>query len=206
MADEQFRERLKDEPPKKGVADRSFSRVATSFPIRFIPVSKDEVERLHKTYLAQPTRERREHTGLGDTPVHQAAPGAANAALMDRLDRIEKKLDQLLQAQGLSVEKPQEANYETGECIDLSGSGLLFNSQWAMGKGWFLKLLIEVPDSPPVSVVALGRVVRVVQLPDSPLYETACHFEAINEEDREELIAYIFKRHREVAQLRREQE
>jgi c-di-GMP-binding flagellar brake protein YcgR len=129
-----------------------------------------------------------------------------SAAILSQLERIERKLDRLLSAQAAGTAPEKEKSLETGQCIDLSGSGILFTSRWAMGKGWFLKLVVDMPDPPGFSVVALGRVVRVDQEPSGSLYVTACQFEAIHEEDREELIAYIFKRHREIAQMRRGQD
>jgi len=206
MADDLLRERLQESFERKGIPDRSHSRVPVSFPIRFLPVSKEEAERLHHLYPQRPSRERTDVASYAPATAQQATPGTMSAAILAHLERIERKLDQLLGASGVAPEKEEkEQTLETGQCIDLSASGLLFSSRWAMGKGWFLKLIIDTPEPQPFSVVALGRVVRVDQEADSSLYVTACQFEAIHEEDREEIIAYIFKRHRELAQSRREQ-
>jgi len=206
MAEEIFEDRLQESFEKKGIADRSYTRVAVAFPIRFMPVSKEEAQRLLPEYAAQPTRERME-AGLPLAGGGQhAAPGTVSAAILAQLERIERKLDQVLSASGMSAEKGGEVSFETGQCIDLSGSGLLFTSRWAMSKGWFLKLVIETPEPQAMNVVALGRVVRIEQEAESSLYVTAVHFESIHEEDREELIGFIFKRHREIAQHRRDQD
>ena len=207
MADESFREQFQESFSKRGVADRSYTRVSVSFPVRFMPVSKEEADRLRQAYAQRPSRERSETAALGSSPAAaQATPGTVSAAILAQLDRIERKLDRLLNAQGPAPEGGKEKSFETGQCIDLSGSGILFTSKWAMGKGWFLKVVVDIPELQGFSVVALGRVVRVDQEPDSNLYVTACQFDTIHEEDREELIAYIFKRHRELAQMRRGQD
>ncbi|OGL59976.1 MAG: hypothetical protein A3J27_15530 [Candidatus Tectomicrobia bacterium RIFCSPLOWO2_12_FULL_69_37] len=208
MADEPFREQFQETFGKRGVADRSYTRVSVSFPVRFMPVSKEEAERLRQVYIQRPSRERGETVSLSTphAPASQATPGTVSAAILAQLERIERKLDRLLSAQAAGGEPGKEKSLEEAQCIDLSGSGVLFTSKWAMGKGWYLKLVVDVPEPQGFSVVALGRVVRVDQEPTSNLYVTACQFDAIHEEDREELIAYIFKRHRELAQMRRGQD
>jgi hypothetical protein len=208
MADELFREQFHESFSKKGVADRSYTRVPVSFPVRFMPVSKEEAERLRRDYTQRPSRERNETVTLS-TPhaaSSQATPGTVSAAILSQLERIERKLDRLLSVQAAGGDQDKEKGLEAGQCIDLSGSGILFTSKWAMGKGWYLKLVVDVPEPQGFSVVALGRVVRVDREGAGGLYVTACQFDSIHEEDREELIGYVFKRHRELAQLRRGQE
>lgn len=205
MADDQLREQFQESFGKRGIADRSYTRVSVSFPLRFMPVSKEEAERLRRLYVERPSRERSETIALSPSSASQATPGTVSAAILSQLERIERKLDRLLSTQGPAGEGEKEKSFETGQCTDLSGSGLLFTSRWAMGRGWFLKVVVDIPEPQGFSVVALGRVVRVDQEPNSPLYVTACQFDSIHDEDREELIAYIFKRHREVAQMRRDQ-
>ena len=208
MADELFREQFQETFGKRGVADRSYTRVPVSFPVRFMPVSKEEAEQLRKVYVQRPSRERGETVSLAapHAPSSQATPGTVSAAILSQLERIERKLDRLLSTQAPGGDQGKEKSLEEAQCIDLSGSGILFTSKWAMGKGWFLKLVVDAPEPQGFSVVALGRVVRVDQEPNSNLYVTACQFDSIHEEDREELIAYIFKRHRELAQMRRGQD
>jgi len=206
MADDLFREQFQESFGKRGVADRSYTRVPVSFPIRFMPVSKEEAEKLRQAYAQRPSRERGETVSLAPPAAAQATPGTVSAAILSQLERIERKLDRLLNAQSAGPAQDKEKSLEEGQCTDLSGSGILFTSRWAMGKGWFLKLVVDVPEPQGFSVVALGRVVRVDQEPNGNLYVTACQFDSIHEEDREELIAYIFKRHRELAQRRRGQD
>lgn len=206
MADDLFREQIQESFGKRGVADRSYTRVPVSFPVRFMPVSKEEAERLRRDYAQRSSRERGETVAPAAPGASQATPGTVSAAILSQLERIERKLDRLLSAQAAGGDQDKEKGLEAGQCIDLSGSGILFTSKWAMGKGWYLKLVVDIPEPQGFSVVALGRVVRVDQEAAGGLYVTACQFDSIHEEDREELIAYVFKRHRELAQMRRGQE
>lgn len=189
----------------KGEKDRAHIRSAETFPIYFIPVSKEEFKELGPSYFSQPTSMRQEKglPGVPSADTGLTSTMAPDSALLTILERIEEKLDRLLVVEGLAEDPSKGPAFETGDCIDLSASGARFSTRWPLSKGWYVKLVITTPEVNSVTVVALGRVVRVDKEEETAIYDTACNFEAIHEEDRERLIAYIFKRQREMARLRR---
>ncbi|MDA0999759.1 MAG: PilZ domain-containing protein [bacterium] len=191
--------------PGKGDKDRAHIRSAEAFSVYFMPVSKEEFKEFGPLYSSQPTNMRQEE-GLPVPSSREAkltSAGAPDSALLRILERIEDKLDRLLVGGGLAEDRSKGPAFEIGSCIDLSASGVRFSTRWPLSKGWYVKVIITTPEAPPTTVVALARVVRVDKEEEDSTYDTACNFEAIHEEDRERLIAYIFKRQREIARLRR---
>ena len=203
MAEKTAADNLRDDLEEKDIADRGHARVPVSFPMKFMPVSKEEFRELAAEFNSKPTRERPEGV---QTVAEQPSPGQETVAdsIMAALERIEEKLDRLLDSSQTKEAKAKETAFESGHCLDLSGSGLRFTSNWPLSDGWNVKVVIQTPEPHPVLVVALARVVRSRKRPDSDVYQTAALFEAIHEEDRENIIAYIFQRQRELAQLRRQ--
>jgi hypothetical protein len=92
------------------------------------------------------------------------------------LDRIERKVDRLLR-------------------INLSGSGVRFSSDDPMEEGQYLDLAMVLPGESPVSIHAVGEVVRqrLLARPSGAVYEIAVSFADIAPEDREAIIRYTFQ-------------
>ena len=81
MADEAFADRFRDSFSfrRKGVSDRTFARVAVSFPVRFSVVSEFEYEALRPVFMASPTRER--YSAEGEThSASKEVPGSMASA------------------------------------------------------------------------------------------------------------------------------
>jgi len=68
-----------------------------------------------------------------------------------------------------------------------------------------LELTIEPPINPPIKIVLLGKLSRACQSSDNENndFEVSVTFTAINEDDRENLIKYIFQRQRELISSRK---
>ena len=72
-------------------------------------------------------------------------------------------------------------------------------------KETILELSIEPTIYPPMHVVTLGKVIRTNSTRNKEMsgFEVSVSFTAINEDDREKLIKYIFKRQRELISSRK---
>ena len=91
---------------------------------------------------------------------------------------------------------------EIAQVNDLSGSGVRMMSQMAAGNGWYLKLTFNLPGAQPYYIETLARVIRSGSQNRDGYFEAACQFEAIFEEDQDRVIAYVFRRQRELAHSR----
>ena len=191
---------------QKSVANCSFSRVEVSFPCQFAVISEKEFNSLYSAYMATPTRGR-----ASPVPeVPKASPkedsGKMAGAIMERLDRIEEKLDRLLGAPLIdarqAVRIPARPSMEMGHVRDLSGGGILLGSPGVFGQGDFLNIMINSRDLYPMYIEALGRVVRLLPPLVDSLNESACEFAGIHEEDREEVSSFVRRQQRELARVR----
>lgn len=203
MANEAFADRFRDSFSfgRKGVSDRTFARVAVSFPVRFSVVSEFEYEALRPVFMASPTRERYD-AGAGEPQsASKEVPGSMASAIIDRLSAIEKKLDQLLGVTS-SEEEGSGLAVETGHTRDISGAGIRLGTRVALGVGWGLNIMVKTIEPFPLDVTVLGRVVRILPHAEGSIYESACKFVVVNEEDREEINSFVFKRQRELARIR----
>ena len=194
-------ETFPDSLPAKGVADRAHARTLESFPIKFMPISKEDFEASKQLYLTKSTQDRMEE-GIDVAAVTEETVSSADSPILAILSRIEQKLDKLMETSDLGEEKPKEHKFEIGDCLDLSGSGLRFSSRWPIEKGWYLKVLINTSKPHPAMIAVLAEVVRAEAVSDSSGYVVACKFASIHKEDREAIIAYTFKRQRKLARIR----
>lgn len=189
-----------------GEDKRQYARTEEEFPIEYTPISKEEYARLSPDYARWRTADR------GETPLNPEsfletlrAKGAEprELELLRQVARmfgiVERKVDRLL---SLMDKKGSPGEMEKGTCRDLSGSGMRFSCQWPLTKGWLIKVVIPLPPLHPVTVSALAEVVDsrpAAQPSGSEPHDVAVRFVSIHEDDREELIAYSFKRQRELA-------
>ena len=117
---------------------------------------------------------------------------------MSEIRSIHRKLDFIIKL----LEKSDTENIfsREPENINISGSGLKFHTCNKFKVGDYLEIKLVLPMFSNIIIEVIGRVVRVVEQTgtcDSKT-ETAAKFVAINEDDRELVIRYIFKRQREL--------
>ncbi len=111
-------------------------------------------------------------------------------------EKILKKFDTVEEVQNVSV---------AGECIDISGSGVHMLVTEKLNPGSLLELTIEPPINPSIQIILLGKLSRIRQSEDKENdgFDASVTFTAINEDDRENLIKYIFQRQRELISSRK---
>lgn len=115
---------------------------------------------------------------------------------------IDQKLDSLLRIVG---EKSQRLeNSKRGTITKISPRGLNMKSGKEGKKGERFLIRVSPPTFPPFTIDLVGRVVSVETVPPDNLCKL--DFEAVNSDDRELLITYVFKRQRETLRSQLEDE
>ena len=200
MADENFESIGKDTGQARGAA-----RTAERFPIEYEIITDKEVQLLKPMYLDARTSERPDgpmgtgtdaFSAMGVPPAHIMM----YQATMRAFKQLEDKLDEVLKATGATLADQKKLN--KAMCVDLSSGGMRMITAQKVKRGTLLRLVLTLPPLHPVIVVAVGKIVKASPIRLSSgkrALETAIAFEVINEDDREELVAYSFKRQRQEA-------
>ena len=190
--------------------NRGAVRILDSFPIKFNIITQNEYDGKTSLYISRRTINRtagkREKAGVFSFDW-SAIEGEEDfdPLLIKILFRLDQKIDLVLDRQDEILKKitPQgheEDTYETGECIDISGTGVNMLVSENLSEETLLELNIEPPIHPAIQIIALGKIIRVCPLRDKEKSgsEVSVAFTAINEDDREALIKYIFQRQSEL--------
>ncbi len=201
--EEKFEELGQETGQKRGAA-----RTEERFPIEFQPITEAEFRSLERTYLAKRTAERDDVAGAGDEMASEQFQviGVSQGQLqmfnqiIRTLRQIEQRLEEILAA--VSGKEVSRAKMHKAMCVDLSAGGMRMISAHSLQKGDRVKVVLPLPPPHPVVLSAIGRVVKLGEVrlgSGKKAFESALHFEAINEQDRDEIVAYSFKRQREMA-------
>ena len=194
----------------KSSESRKSARIRDSFTIHYKIISQQEFEEKASFYLDRRTANRPPSKRYGsDTFSLDWASLESeidyNPFLVKIFSYLDKKIDMLLYKQEEIIkhythQDQQQETRETGKCIDISGTGLSMLIPEKLKKDTILELSIEPPIYPPFRIVTLGEVGRVIstKAKGKSGYDISTTFVSINEDDREELIKYIFKRQREL--------
>jgi len=102
-----------------------------------------------------------------------------------------------------TVEAPQESQGWRlfGDTIDLSGSGLLCSFSEPLEKGVRAKIELTLPTKNMEVIVALGHVVRCRKV-EEHLYHIALHFDEIDSESQDKIMACCFELQRRYLRMR----
>ncbi|MBT3349836.1 MAG: PilZ domain-containing protein [Nitrospinaceae bacterium] len=186
---------------------RGAARTAERFPIEYELITDKEVEILRPMYLEARTAERVDGPagaiGGADAFLAMGVPQAQimmYQQTMRAFKSLEDKLDDVLKAMGTDSSDDKKAN--KAMCVDLSSGGMRMITAQKVKRGALAKLTLTLPPLHPVIVVAVGKIVKASPIRLSSgkrAMETAIAFEVINENDREEIVAYSFKRQRQEA-------
>ena len=164
---------------------RGFFRVDDTFPIVVKKISCDPSaikSRIIAGINAKPA-------GL-DTPDSSVSP-----RVWDMLLDINAKL-------GLILDKLYFENegltHAQDTPVNVSASGIRLTMQENAETGDILEIKMSLPLSPPVGIVAYGEVMRAVKQ-DNGNIEVALQFINMDDDVRDEIIQYTFKRQRELS-------
>jgi len=85
--------------------------------------------------------------------------------------------------------------------VNISGGGLGFFSEERYSTGTIVELKLVLPLIPPVALFVYGEVVKVDVLTDA--YWVATKFVSMDEDVRDEIVKYVFRRQREILREQR---
>lgn len=179
---------------------RGSVRVDVSFPVAFDLVSENDYEKIKNVIVSHRTGDREGDLmpllGVEELESLDITVAKIWLSMNSKLDYIIK----LLKQRGEGVEEKE------GLCKDISGKGIKMIYKGNLSDGQYIHLRIHPPTFPPLSVVALGKILRAERtaICREGEIETAVEFDTIHEDDREEIISYVFKRQRELLRARRE--
>ncbi|MBW2618051.1 MAG: PilZ domain-containing protein [Deltaproteobacteria bacterium] len=180
---------------------RDFVRIAAGEPLLFRRIENPE-EAARLTALIVSCNLKRKSPGGASSAE---ATTAFQAELARRLAVIEAKLDFITH---LLTDRPsgKEARLSEGRLTDLSGSGLLFQTDFdpSLEVDDLLEIHLSMAGVLGRPIQAVARVQRTGCQPDSvpPIWQTAVVFESIAESDRDQVVAFIFQCQRQALQER----
>lgn len=195
---------------KKGLPDqRGSARIHDPFPVSYKVISQADFEQKASYYISRRTAYRTVNME-SKTNAHPMEWSSFeneedySPALIKIFSYLDQKLNMILFKQeeilkNLTHKHKSKDKFKTGECINISGSGVKILIDKELKKSAILELCIEPLIYPPLYVVALGKIVKLCPSSDKGKagFETSTEFVAINGDDRDELIKYTFKRQRE---------
>lgn len=191
---------MKNNPATESSQLRNHVRVDVSFPVSFDLVSENDYEKIKNMIVSHRTGDREGDLmpllGVEELESLDITVAKIWLSMNSKLDYIIK----LLKQSGEGVEEKE------GLCKDISGKGIKMIYKGNLSAGQCIHLRIHPPTFPPLSVVALGRILRAERtaICREGEIETAVEFDTIHEDDREEIISYVFKRQRELLRARKE--
>ncbi len=194
---------------------RNAVRIPDSFTINYNIVTQKEYNKKASAYIDRRTANRQgaksiEVEAFSFDWSHIENEVDFDPVLVKILFYMDKKIDKIIANQERilnkidSEDEVQEIS-ESAECIDISGSGVHMLIAERLNPGTLLELIIEPPINPPLQIILLGKLSRISQSRDNNnnIFEASVTFTAINEDDRENLIKYIFQRQRELISSRK---
>jgi hypothetical protein len=203
------------EKEKNNSDNRNAVRIHDSFPIKYNIITQKEYDKKESLYISRRTINRtagkRKETGAFSFSWSSIEDEEDfDPLLVKVLFHLDQKIDKVLARQDEILKKitsqdQEEDIYETGECIDISGTGVNMLVSENLSEEILLELNIEPPIHPAIQIIALGKSTRVCPSRDKEMsgYEISVAFTAINEDDRESLIKYIFQRQSELISFKK---
>jgi len=130
-------------------------------------------------------------------------PAGTDAHLMDFLIRLDEKLDRILTI--LANEKNLEGPFNSGTGVNISATGMKMITNIPIESGQIIHTNFILSKGPLIYIDAFGEVVRVIPVEEDgkSLYYLGIQFLDLNPNDREKIIACIFRRQREEIRKRR---
>ncbi len=203
------------EENKNSSDGRNSVRIPDSFPINYKVVTQKEYDKKASLYISRRTANRSAARGSETETFHFDWSHIEkevdfDPVLVKILFYLDQKIDKMIANQEKILKKfdtTEEVHDEsaTGECIDISGSGVNMLVTEELNTGSLLELRIDPPINPKMQIILLGKLTRICQPRDKEDegFEVSVTFSAINEDDREDLIKYIFQRQREIIAARK---
>jgi hypothetical protein len=186
---------------------RSMVRMDDQLEISHRPVPDFELEGLSRQIITR-------SGGGGATgtvaSILQAAGRSVdpNSPTWRAISLLDQKLDFLISMAQTQMRASAEATEFYRAQVNISGSGIRFPSQQLYSKGSHLWIaMVFIGAAPSFRVDAVGRVERLASAVKSrgektPSVEVGARFIAINDQDSEQILRYVFQKQREILRAR----
>ncbi len=191
----------------KHVPSRTHLRVDAFIKLDYKKISEEELQEKRKKYILNMAGDSEAYLIHQQRLLSEEFESQASIPpeIINEIHSINRKLDFIIKIIGRQDEenifnkKPIEVN--------LSGSGIRFHSQDVFSEKDYLDMSIVLPVSSGIMIEMIGEVVRCAPLDnDEAVNDIAIKFVAINEDDRECIIRYVFKRQRELLRAEESEE
>jgi hypothetical protein len=196
---------IRDNPVES--SGREAVRVGTSFAVEFKRLDEKDLPDVEEEITSHRTNDR-----LGLPPPQAELPAdmdnlrdyqETTPHIMRMWISIDQKLNALMKIVGGKAHKIPGAS--EGIVKNISAKGIKMKTDSELKQGEYLMLRISPPTFPSFTLDAVGKVLGMdAETEDGRLYKVV--FIALNPDDREILIAYVFKRQREILRGRLEDE
>jgi hypothetical protein len=180
---------------------RSFVRGNFSFKIKFKIMTPDEYEALLHSCVSRFSLQ--DEPGNAGEDEALSADILVDASLMNYLQRIDEKLDLILEL--LTKDKEAEGSFEQGVGVNISGSGMNIMVDQPVETGRIIHSRFYLSRIPMIFLNVFGEVVRSSRVNECGkiLYSLGVKFLDLSVNDQERIIASVFKRQRGVLRERK---
>lgn len=172
---------------EKFIGMREFSRVDARIPLDVRVVPAEERKDIHSRIAGQTVM-----------TEFQSLPDLEDRVLGDWLKMLNSKLDTLLNM--LTFQREGLASLPFTP-VNISAAGLGFISKQWYNKGDVLEMRMMLPMMPPVALYVYGDVVKVEKQVN--VYNIAVKFIEMDDEIKDEIVKFVFKRQREMLRDKR---
>jgi len=188
----------------KHIHSRSNLRVDAFIIFQYNKITEEKFFEKRKKYIQHMTSDSESSVFAPARYVSEDVETQTNIPpeIINEINSIHRKLDFIIKHLG-GVEEENIFNREPVE-VNISGSGLGFKCSEDYKPEDYLDIKLVLPISSGIIIELIGQVVRCNSLSektadsDERLNEIAVKFAAVNEDDREFIIRYVFKRQREL--------
>gem|GEM_PF-404721 len=179
---------------------RNHVRVNAFLPLTFRPVDRSLYETDPEGVLVRLQEELGAHEGAYETVQEEEEGEPIHPKMVALLTDMNRKLDRILAA----LQREQDGQPQGPMSVNISGSGFRFTVRERIEAKALLAVRTVLPLSPPATIVFIGEVTRVRDKGGGQ-FEIAVRFLAIDENDRDQIVHYTFKRMRESVRNRNRQ-
>ena len=185
---------------------REFVRIEVSLPVQCRKIREEDLPERQEELALRPSS----LEGMGWNTARIAdkkrdnvdSEGDFNLLSLRLLWEISNKLNRLIDI--LEHNDLRDLEKWEARVLDLSGSGIRISSPREINVDEYLQLEMDIPLLPIAVVACIGKVVwtKSITGKDSVRWEAGLKFVAINEDDREEIIRFIFQQQRMLLRAR----
>ena len=161
-------------------------------PVMWRPLKGDEIDLL-KNGMGSTLLKETDVPNPIDEHLELATPGSKEEQLFQCFQLINNKLDFIIDQ---LASQPRGEGTRESDIIEISASGLKFNTRETLNIGTFLRMQIIMPETFQYQIKFIAEVLRVEEQNDLPVI--AAKIIEIDEDGRDAIIKVVFEMQRRV--------